>query len=90
VPTQALLFMNSPFVVDQARAWSQRLLQAPATDDAARVDLAYRMAFARPATPAERDRAIAYLAQSAGKDRANGWASLCQALLATVEFRYLD
>src|SRR5262249_17200842 len=49
VPAQALFLMNSPFVRDQAAQMAKRLLAAASLDDAGRVDLAYRLALARPA-----------------------------------------
>ena len=45
VPTQALFFMNDPFVHEQAEGFARRLLAAHA-DEADRIRLAYRMALA--------------------------------------------
>ena len=59
-PAQALYFMNGPFVIRQAEALAERV-RAVEGDDARRVDRAYRLAFARPPTDAERDRALAFL-----------------------------
>ena len=39
--------------MEAGRAFAQRLLQADAGDDAARIDLAYQFAAARPAEPRE-------------------------------------
>lgn len=88
VATQALLLMNSPFVTAQARAFSERILAPPAADDAARVEAAYLRAFSRVPTAGERSRALKYLGESGA--RAPAWASFCQALLASAEFRYLN
>jgi hypothetical protein len=92
VPAQALFLMNSPFIAEQSKHLAQRLLAAQ-MDDAARVDLAYRLAYSRSATAAERERAVQYVQQSAqelgDKDPARAWASFCQALFASAEFRYL-
>ena len=49
VPTQALYFLNDPFVHAQADRFAARLLQG-AADDAGRIDLAHRLAYGRPAT----------------------------------------
>ena len=90
VPVQALFLLNSPFMVEQSKGLAQRLLDAKAADDPARVDLAYRIALARPATDGERSRALAYIAQlTQEKDKPTAWAGFCQALLASAEFRYL-
>jgi cytochrome c553 len=91
VPSQALYLLNSPFVVEQSRATTRRLL-ARDSDDAERLDLAYRMFYARPATAREKDHALKYLTETAadlGGKRSDAWASLCQVLIASAEFRYL-
>jgi hypothetical protein len=93
-PAQALYFMNSPFVLRQADALAERVRAADA-DEARGIDRAYRLAFARPPTAAERDRALgffrAFAARAAGADRERqAWSAFCQALFAAAEFRYLD
>ncbi|MCC6884559.1 MAG: DUF1553 domain-containing protein [Verrucomicrobiales bacterium] len=52
-PLQALVLLNDPQFVEAARAFAQRLLKSGARDTAARVDLAYRLATGRKATPHE-------------------------------------
>ena len=52
VPTQALTLLNNPFVLSQADFFAQRLAR-DAKDPRAQVDLAYRIALARPATEPE-------------------------------------
>jgi hypothetical protein len=91
VPTQALYMMNSPFVIAQAEQMARRLLDEKLTDPE-RVDRAYKLALARPATLAERDRTIAYIKQASGdsKNTAVAWAGFCQALFGSAEFRYLQ
>jgi len=92
VPAQALFLMNSPFVIGQAKATAQRMLAAKEMDDAARVDLTYRTLFARSATKTETERALRYIA-AATKDfkgkPADAWASFCQVMIASAEFRYI-
>jgi hypothetical protein len=96
VPAQALFLMNSPFVLEQARSMAQRLLGDDKMDDASRVARAYQMAFARPPTDAERERAVGYIRktlESMSKEKnapLSAWASFCQALLASAEFRYVE
>ncbi|MEI8019628.1 MAG: PSD1 and planctomycete cytochrome C domain-containing protein [Schlesneria sp.] len=63
VPTQALYLLNDPFVRRQALAFAERLLKNTEQNDYDRVNLAYRLAFGRPATPAEVDRANSYLSE---------------------------
>jgi hypothetical protein len=96
VPAQALFLMNSPFVLEQAKSMAQRLLGDDKMDDAGRVGRAYQMAFARPPTDAERERAVGYIRktlESMSKEKnapLSAWASFCQALLASAEFRYVE
>ncbi len=97
VPAQALFLMNSPFVVEQSRALAQRLLAAADLDDPGRADLAYRLALSRPATEAERRRAVDFVQKTqgeiSGRDKggpAAAWAGFCQALFASAEFRYVE
>jgi hypothetical protein len=52
VPTQALTLLNNPFVLAQANRFAERV-RREAGAPRAQVDLAYRIALARPATEAE-------------------------------------
>ena len=93
-PAQALYFLNGPLVIRQAEALADRV-RAMESDEAHRVDRAYRIALARGPTAAERDRALAFLrkfaARAGGTDPAReAWSAFCQALLAGAEFRYRD
>ncbi len=98
VPSQDLYLMNSPFVIEQAQHFA-RLLQAEAKDDGSRIELAYLRALGRQPTDPERQRAASFLAMSrealekntADTDQrlTDAWASLCQALFVSAEFRYL-
>ena len=97
VSHQALFFLNSPLVKEQSRDLAAALLALPEVDDAARVSVAYRRVLGRSAQRAEVKRALNYLVQARSKLPAStedasmqSWASLCQALLASNEFLYLD
>jgi hypothetical protein len=52
VPTQALTLLNNPFVLSQAKRLADRV-RAEASDPYSQIDLAYRIALARPATETE-------------------------------------
>jgi mono/diheme cytochrome c family protein len=52
VPTQALTLLNNPFVLSEASLFASRV-SGQAGDPSSQVDLAYRIALARPATPGE-------------------------------------
>jgi hypothetical protein len=93
VPAQALTMMNSPFVVAEARRWAERTLAA-ARSTVERVDDLYVAAFARPASEAERQSAVAFLDEQSrryggqpGDGRA--WSDLCHVLLNVKEFIYI-
>jgi hypothetical protein len=69
------------------------VLDAPGLDDAGRIDRVYQWALQRAPHPGERKRALAYLHGGAVQDEAGrkkNWASFCQALFMTNEFRYID
>ena len=95
--TQALFMMNSEFIQEQSRKWAENLLSLQ--DDAQRVGRAYLLAFGRPATSDEIDRALRFTEKLGGAGRAESttekrrliaWQSFCQALLASTDFRFVD
>src|SRR5262245_1424613 len=53
VPTQALQLLNDDFVLNQAQLFADRLKKEAGDDVARQVDLAYRIALARPPTSQE-------------------------------------
>lgn len=94
--TQALFFLNSPFTVGQARLAAESLLAVEGLDDDARLELWYRRALARAPRSSERSQALEFLArrsvngaegQSSDIDR---WSAVCHAVMASVDFRYVD
>ncbi|HEY1376590.1 MAG TPA: PSD1 and planctomycete cytochrome C domain-containing protein [Gemmataceae bacterium] len=98
-PLQALFLMNDPFAHEQAAAWAGRLA-AESVDDAARIDRAYREAFARPATRQEvalgeqfLDACRSALAEAgvpeAGRAKA-AWPSYARVLMSSNEFVFVD
>jgi hypothetical protein len=93
VATQALYLLNDPFVRGQSLALAQRVLRPSGLSDAERITLAYRLAVGRAATPGEIERVKGYLRQheegEASEPSTAAWASFCQALIASAEFRYL-
>ena len=99
VAPQALYVMNSPFVLDQAKAFAEAAQKAGKTD-IERVNAAYLRAYDRTATPAEITRALSYLTRyhaalapsipDAAKRQQMAWQSLCQIILASNEFIYVN
>lgn len=99
VAPQALYLMNAPLVLEQSEGAARRILgDSRFSDDTARVNYAFLLILGRPPTPQQRDDALAPVADlaqtmprgtSPDQRRVEAWASLCQALIASAEFRYL-
>lgn len=91
VPQQQLFVLNSPFFVDQARGFANRLREET-TEDSARVQRAYQLAFGREPSAVELQLGLAFAAGdvTAEGDKVSRWEQYCQALLATNEFLYVD
>ncbi|MGE3175648.1 MAG: DUF1553 domain-containing protein [Planctomycetota bacterium] len=85
VATQALLLLNSPFVRAQSRAFAAAA--AAAADPEPRIDWIWRQALQRPPSADERAAARRWLD---GAPAEQAWPGLCQAVLATNEFVYID
>ena len=100
VAPQALFVMNSPFVIEQSRAFAAGLLADKSATDAARIKTAYLKAYNRPPTANEVSRALAYIAKYAArvsamepdhaKQRTLAWESFCQIIYASNEFIYVN
>jgi len=99
LPTQTLYLLNNDFVIAQANHFTDRLL-CDASEDAAAISRAYRIAFARNPNASETQRALQFVreaqaalaaAKSAPENpRKQAWAAFCQSLLASNELRYTD
>jgi hypothetical protein len=59
---QALVLMNSKQVLASAQSLAGRLLEQAGADRKAQIELAYRLAYSRPPSAAERDTALTFLA----------------------------
>jgi mono/diheme cytochrome c family protein len=89
VPAQALLLMNSPFVMDAAQRISQALLESPASGDDLIVEL-YRRLVAREPTLQEIDRAVAFLGEEDPTAKEERLARLAHVLMVSTAFRILN
>lgn len=91
VPNQALHLYNNPFVLEQA-ARLAAVVTNKTEDDEHRLRFVWQQVFARDATPREIENVREYLRVTQGelKSEDKAWNSLCQALLVTNEFRYVD
>ena len=95
VAPQALFMINSRFVVERSKEFAKRLLHDAALSDKERIERAYLMALTRRPEPDEIDSALTYignLEKQLGKPDSHftAWQSLCQVLIATNEFLYLN
>jgi hypothetical protein len=94
VPQQALFMMNSPLVIEQAKALVARTELAATTDPAERIATLYRILFAREPMPGESQVGQRYLAaastDTATSAKLSAWEQYAQLLLLTNEFMYID
>ena len=91
-PGHALYLFNNPFVVEQAERFAKSILTHCASDPDERIRIAWRRALNRPPLETELKEAVELINATDKELKSEGkaWASLCQALLATSEFRYID
>ena len=82
-PVQSLGFFNSPFVNRQSAFFAERLRQEAGDDRGAQIDRAFAIAFARKASPAERQR-LSALADDHGLEQ------VCRVIFNSSEFAFLQ
>lgn len=97
VPAQALIMLNDPFVIEQARLWAKRLLAEPGLTDEQRIARMYQSAFARPPQAGETASVLDFLRQHretlGGKrtgDDLQLWSDLAHVLMNSKEFIYIN
>ena len=95
VATQALYFLNHPFVLEQARLAAQKTvqsIQSIASPDPEQIAAAFQTSLARPPFDGEAEACQKQL-QAAGKDpraRLEAWTAIYQSLFGCIDFRYLN
>jgi hypothetical protein len=99
VPAQALIFMNDPFVQEQAGLWARQLLADEPGAPAARVRRMYLSAFSRAPSPEEAVAAGDFIEQD-GEARGvprekrwndpGVWTDLCHAVFGTKELLFIE
>ncbi len=92
VPAQALILMNDPFVVEQAKIWAEN--SASLAEPKERVRQMYLAAFGRTPTETEQSAALNFIGEQAkttGTEANNqtAWADLGHVLFNVKEFIYL-
>jgi len=99
VPAQALMLMNDPFVLQQAKRWAGEVANQKDLSARRRIAMMYQSAFSRPPTDREIDRAAAFLENQSterGFDaisaelRPEVWADLAHGLMNAKEFIFLN
>ncbi len=97
VPTQALFFLNSPFVHENSGAAARRIVALPC-DARRKVAMAWEMALGRGPTESERAEAADFLAECRAELAAQGspdpdtaaLAACLRAIFASNEFLHVD
>jgi len=96
IPNQALTLLNNYTIQQQAEAFAKRLLRETNGDPGALVALAWRYAYGRNITGAERQQAVEFIQSRSQTASAKGMAArpaveeLCLALFNTNEFIYMQ
>ncbi len=94
IPQQALAAMNNSFTIECAELFARRVLDDGGQTFTDRLDLAYSLAYGRPATPDEIAIFGRFMdAATLDADRSDdvkSWRTVCQALLSSSEFIYVD
>jgi cytochrome c553 len=98
-PLQALFAMNDPLAHAESSKFAQRLISA-SSDEAARISLAYQMAFSRLPQPDELQECTEFLKRyrarlgelqtPADQMELKAWSALARSLMGANEFIYVD
>ena len=97
-PDQGLYFLNNDFVIHQSENFARRLMREHSTIEG-QVRAAFMMAYGREATEKEvaaaRDfyqsfEVAGLLRRAGGEPELKKLSALCQAILASAEFRFLN
>ncbi len=99
VPAQALMLMNDPFVLQQAKKWAGHIASQNELSARQRIAAMYETAFSRPATDREIDRAVQFM-ESQSKEMGiasvpsdlnpAAWTDLAHGLMNAKEFIFLN
>jgi hypothetical protein len=105
VPPQSLMLMNSDFVIDVAKALAARVTKAVPEDPAGQVSAVWNLVYSRPPAADEAVTALKFVVEQADQFRKSpakkgealadspeveAMTSLCQMLLSSNEFLYID
>ena len=97
IPQQALFMMNSPFVIEQAKAFAKRPELADEKDTSTKIKKIYRILFNRAPTPDELSISLRFFSNiesirltSPNPNGLTPWEEYLQAQLMTNEFCFID
>jgi hypothetical protein len=91
VAPQALLMLNSEFVMAQARAAAERALANGELTDTERIDIAFYEALGRAPTTEERKISLSAVATAIDSGaKVAAWEQVFQALFGCIDFRYVN
>jgi hypothetical protein len=90
VPAQALVLLNNPFVLEEAKRCAER---TAALEPSARIEALWLNAFCRPPTTEEQRQAQEFIAAQAGEypaeDKLSAWRDLAHVLINSKEFFFV-
>lgn len=98
VPAQALILMNDPFVIEQAKRWAEKLIASKQTSPD-RIDAIYFSALGRSPTDQELKKALSFIKQQAADMGINDsdinsnkeiWQDFCHVVFNLKEFIYIQ
>jgi hypothetical protein len=94
-PSQALVMMNNPFILEQAKLWATRLLAQEDQTTEARIQAMYLTALGREPRPSELQAATQFLSQFNGDGDPQtagleAWTELCHVLFNVNEFVFIN
>jgi hypothetical protein len=90
VPQQALFSLNSPFVLEQAKALAKAAETKSGSTARERIEFLYQTILDRAPTKAELATAAAFVNDGGNDEGENSWESLAHVLLMSNEFVFLD
>jgi hypothetical protein len=88
VPQQALFGLNSPFMVEQAKALAARTEGTGAAEE--RMIALYRLALARSPSPLEAQAGLRFIESTQAGSQLTAWQQYAQVLLLTNEMMFVD
>lgn len=90
VAPQALYLLNSPFILVQSRTTAERLLAEENMANGERIRRLYLCALGRLPSPDELTLLEQYVAAAATDEQTDLWTDVCQSVIGSIDFRYLD